>query len=216
MSTVATIPDGTTGFDTNQTVTKESAAHYYELGRRFVVRYVPRVTPRPNDVTTEEVALLHAAKFGVVFVQHVESESSWTPDGDKGAKYGQAAAAYVRDLGAPAGVTVALDLEGVSPAVSSQDIIAYCTNWYREVASAGYLPCLYVGWHCGLSPAELYRLPFERYWGAYNLNRDQEPATVGLCMKQHTLDGTADGDIVMPDAEGRLPTCWAPDCWPEQ
>src|SRR5437016_4716322 len=79
-----------------------------------------------------------------------------------------------------------------------------------------YVPGLYVGFRCGLTPAELYRaLRFTHYWGAYNLNSDEAPAVRGLQMKQSSpkaLDAVAgcafefQVDTVRGDALGGHPT----------
>jgi hypothetical protein len=156
-------------------------------------------------------------------VQHVESESSWKPTDDKGRQYGQAAADACMAAGIPSGTTVWLDLEGVAEDTSHEQVIRYCNLWHDAVAAAGFEPGIYVGWHCGLTPVELYgRLKFSHYWAAYNLNADEYPITCGVSMKQHaaasgdkpggvTFD--IDTDVVLGDKMGRFPTLFAPDEW---
>src|SRR5437879_11294103 len=60
-------------------------------------------------------------------------------------------------------------------------VIDYCNRWHAAVAGAGYVPGLYVGFHCGLDATQLYRaLRFSHYWCAYNLNADEMPIVRGL------------------------------------
>jgi len=201
---------GAKGFDINEIVTAAKAASFAASGYTFALRYIPRLTAAPGDLTTGELATLHAAGLAVMPVQHVRSETSWSPNASLGGIYGQTAADYCAALAVPHGVTVWLDLEGVAVGTPSADVIAYCTAWYNKVSMAGYDPGLYIGWHSGLSPAELYALPFMRYWAAYNLNADQEPATCGVCMRQHATDGEHQSDTVTADKLGRVPTVCAP------
>src|SRR3989441_2765767 len=94
-------------------------------------------------------------------------------------------------------------------------------GWHAAVAGAGYVPGLYVGFHCGLDATQLYRaLRFSHYWGAYNLNADEMPIVRGLQMKQslckppdavpgHTFEFQV--DTVRADALGGHPTLVARD-----
>lgn len=183
---VATLPDGARGFDVNCRIGPKTAAAFKAHGYQFAVRYLPRSTGAGvHDLNAGELVTLLSAGLAVMAVQHVESESSWVPSSDKGSANGTAAADAARACGLPLGVCVWLDLEGVDVRVGADEIIAYASAWFTAVASAGYTPSLYVGWHSGLSPAQLFALPFEHYWGAYNLNADEQPATRGVQMQQH-------------------------------
>src|SRR2546426_4874236 len=96
-------------------------------------------------------------------------------------------------------------------------------GWHAAVAGAGYVPGVYVGFHCGLDATQLYRaLRFSHYWGAYNLNADEMPIVRGLQMKQslckppdavpgHTFEFQV--DTVRADALGGHPTLVARDGW---
>jgi hypothetical protein len=216
------VSSGVNGFDTNTVVSPTIAAALKKHGYRFALRYIPRVTQRANDLTRAEVDTLHRAGLAVGIVQHVESAESWMPSEQKGHDYGRGAAAACRALALPAGVTVWCDLEGVSTLARPGEIDRYCRLWYAHVKAAGYEPGLYVGWRAGLDARALYRLPFARYWSAYNLNADERPAVVGVCMKQRAAKpgdlplGAAlslDTDLVTGDLLGRVPTMWAPDEW---
>jgi hypothetical protein len=161
-----------------------------------------------------------------MLVQYVESESAWIPTAAKGNTNGSVAASEARKLGVPWGVTVWCDLEGVKRGTPAQKVIDYCNRWHLAVSSAGYVPGLYVGYHAGLSPIRLYRsLRFTHYWGAFNLNADEAPATRGLQMKQsvaRSSDAVPDisldfqVDTIRADALGGHPTLLALDGWPER
>jgi glycoside hydrolase-like protein len=222
---VFTAPDGVRGFDTAETVGPSAAAAFRQRGYRFCVRYVRRDKPHASALSAKEAKYLLTAGIGLMLVQYVESESAWIPGGAKGTTNGRVAGAEAAKLGVPWGVTVWCDLEGVAPGTSAQKVIDYCNHWHAAVGSAGYVPGLYVGYHAGLSPTQLYRsLRFTHYWGAYNLNLGQYPAVRGLQMKQ-SKRGKTDSvpssaidfqvDRVSADALGGRPTLLALDGWPE-
>jgi hypothetical protein len=222
---VFTAPDGVRGFDTAETVSQSAAAAFRRRGYTFCVRYVRRDKPHASALSTKEAKYLLAEGIGLMLVQYVESESAWIPGGAKGTTNGRVAGAEAAKLGVPWGVTVWCDLEGVAPGTSAQKVIDYCNHWHAAVGSAGYVPGLYVGYHAGLSPTQLYRsLRFTHYWGAYNLNLGQYPAVRGLQMKQ-SKRGKTDSvpssaidfqvDRVSADALGGRPTLLALDGWPE-
>lgn len=206
------------GFDTNHPIDPASAARFVAAGYRFAVRYLPRVTPHVGDLTKFEVELLLDAGLAVMAVQHVESESSWVPTVEKGNAYGVAAARAAIAAGLPLDVMVWCDLEGVDTSISADQVAGYCSAWYNAVIAYGFTPGLYVGWHSGLTPAQLYALPFSRYWAAYNLNADEQPAVRGVCMQQHACKapdgcGEIDSNTIHADKLGGLPILCIPDTW---
>jgi len=223
---VYTVPDGVRGFDANATISASIASSFYAHGYRFCVRYVRREKHHAADLTADEASALLDAGLGLMLVQYVESEDSWQPSAEKGLANGSTAAAEVEKLGVPAGVTVWCDLEGVDLETPAQAVIDYCNQWHSAVAQVGFVPGLYVGYHAGLNPTQLYRsLRFTHYWGAYNLNADQAPAVRGLQMKQSArkagdrvpgvkLDFQT--DLVRADKLGGRPTLIGPDFWLEQ
>lgn len=223
---VYSVPDGTRGFDANATITTDVASAFYAQGYRYCVRYVRRDKAHATDLTAAEATALLEAGLGLMPVQHVESEDSWQPSADKGTTNGGVAATEAAAIGLPAGVTIWCDLEGVDPETPAQAVIDYCNQWHAAVASQGYVPGLYVGYHAGLNPSQLYRsLRFIHYWGAYNLNSDQAPAVRGLQMKQserRSVDAVPgvnlefQVDVVRGDSLGGRPTLLAPDYWLEQ
>lgn len=222
---VFSAPDGVRGFDTAERVNPSAAAAFRRGGYRFCVRYVRRDKPHASALSATEARSLLNVGIGLMLVQYVESDTSWTPSGTKGTTNGSVAAAEAANLGVPWGVTVWCDLEGVAPGTPAQSVIDYCNRWHIAVTSAGYVAGLYVGYHCGLTPTQLYRaLRFTHYWSAYNLNADQYPAVRGVQMQQLRA-GKADFvagqstdfqvDKISADKLGGRPTLLALEGWPE-
>lgn len=212
-------PIGVRGFDTNTVVTPGAAATFHRAGYRVALRYVRREPRHDYDISASEASVILSAKLALGIVQHVAPED-WVPSGDLGRRYGMNAAAESAKIGLPVGVNVWCDLEGVKLGTPAASVIAFLQEWWRAVAHVGYLPGLYVGWHAGLGAEQLFRdTPFQYYWAAYNLNRDQYPATRGVCMQQGTEQTLAgirfDPDVCGRDALGNSPTFLAPEGWPE-
>jgi hypothetical protein len=217
---VATLPDGSFGFDANATVSREVAQAFLDAGYSFVVRYVRRFTKNSFDLSSYELGALIEVGLGVMVVQHVAAPG-WLPTKALGSSYGGIAASEALRVGYPAGATLWCDLEGVSDRSSASEVIEYCNAWHSAVAALGYQPGLYVGDSCGLTATELYReLEFSRYWSAYNLNRDNIPAIRGVQMRQkpypprerRVLDCPFeyDEDVIAADALGGTPTLALP------
>lgn len=219
---VKEIPDGYRGFDCNATVSHEQAHSFAKAGFKFVARYLRRETQHSYDLTANEAIGILNAGLALFGVQHVESAESWIPSIDKGKRYGAAAAEHAAKVGFPKGVAVVCDLEGVDVSTPASVVDGYLREWFKPVAAAGFLPVLYVGWHAGLNAAELWRLPFTRYWSAYNLNADQMPAKRGVCLRQGVakkgekpagIPFEIDTNVAKVDAlGGRMPVL-APDEW---
>lgn len=217
---IGTLPNGARGFDANQTIHANDAAAAVRQGYQFAVRYVRRSQVHDYDLSVAEIAQLLGAGLGLMVVQHVAPEG-WAPSEQLGLAYGAVAAEECRKLNLPAGVTVWCDLEGVQPGVHPLVVTSFCNAWHHQVAAAGYEPGLYVGWHCGLSPAALYQtLRFTRYWSAYNLNAGEFPAVRGVQMRQsaaHPADlipgftnQTMDVNVIQADALGGTPLLLLP------
>lgn len=209
-------PAGAVGFDCNAVLSAQVARLMKDAKFDFACRYIPREEPHHADLSPGELYALGSVGLAVMAVQHVESEVSWQPSIDKGHSYGAMAATAVMALGIQ-GTSVWCDLEGVEPGTDPAIVAQYCRAWWTEV-SAIAKPGLYVGWNCGLSPEQLWQLPFDQYWAAYNLNADQLPASRGVCMRQHAVlpsDQVAgsglviDRDEIQADHLGGLPTWWA-------
>jgi len=222
---VFSAPDGVRGFDTAERVNPSAAAAFRRGGYRFCVRYVRRDKPHASALSATEARSLLNVGIGLMLVQYVESDTSWTPSGTKGTTNGSVAAAEAANLGVPWGVTVWCDLEGVAPGTPAQSVIDYCNRWHVAVTSAGYVAGLYVRYRCGLTPTQLYRaLRFTHYWSAYNLNADQYPAVRGVQMSQlragkgDFVAGQSNDfqvDKISADKLGGRPTLLALEGWPE-
>jgi len=214
---------GVRGFDADVTITADAAASFFAHGYRYAVRYVRRQPKHKQDLTAKEASTILDAGLALMAVQHVESEDSWTPTPEKGEANGSVAAEEATAIGIPAGVSVWCDLEGVATNTPAQDVIDYCNRWHSMVAAAGFVPGLYVGYHCGLNADQLYRaLRFTHYWSSYNLNSDEMPAVRGVQMRQGSarpLDRVPgfnfefDTDVITGDNLGGFPTLVGPDGW---
>jgi hypothetical protein len=219
---VFTAADGLRGFDVDSVVTAAAAAAFYERGYRFCVRYVRRTRAHADDLSAKEARNILQSGLGLMLVQHVAPEG-WSPTGRVGATYGNVAAREAARIGVPPGVMVWCDLEGVAADTRAPDVIEFCNRWHANVAGAGYVPGLYVGFGAGLSADQLYRsLRFTHYWGAYNLNADQAPSVRGLQMRQRVraagdvvpgFDMAFQVDAVRTDSLGGRPTLLAPETW---
>jgi glycoside hydrolase-like protein len=177
--------DGARGFDCNVVLSAQEYNLFKGHNYDFTCRYIPRITPKGYDLTPTEVLRIMDSGLGLMPVQHVEAENGWIPSITKGQQYGEKAADYCTSIGISQGTNIWLDLEGVDRSVHDDDIIEYCNYWYRCVAVAGFVPGIYLGWHNGLTARQAYyRLEFEHYWAAYNLNMDEEPIVRGCQMRQ--------------------------------
>jgi hypothetical protein len=175
-------PAGIKGFDANVTISASVAKQFLAAGYQFAVRYVGRTQMASHDLTAQEAGTLLEAGLALMAVQHVEA-GEWMPSGELGTEYGRNAGQFTAAIGFPAGVNVWLDLESVSSSAAEADVIAYCDNWYDQVAAAGFTPGIYVGWQPMIPNSDLYRkLKFAHYWGAYNV--DAVIPVRGWVMKQ--------------------------------
>ncbi|MEM5314540.1 DUF1906 domain-containing protein [Paraburkholderia sp. JHI869] len=129
------------------------------------IRYLSRSdTQGALDLSSSEANAVLGAGLALGVVQHV-SAAGWSPSGALGVSYGTNAADNAQSVGVPQGVTVWLDLEGVSNAADASDVIAYCNAWFAAVRSAGYQPGIYVGANCGLTGDQLFwNLQTQHYW----------------------------------------------------
>jgi len=192
------------GIDCSQKLTAESLSHFrLQSAVQFVWRYVFFNQARAGDLDATETAAILAAGLTLLVVQHVRNPG-WTASGQLGASDGQWAVRNAVEAGYPAnmGLCLALDLEGL--ANSGPAVAEFVDQWCLTVGSAGYVPVLYVGYECGLSPQELYDLPHvARYWS------DAGPRSVavrGFCCRQgaeQTISGVrVDTDHAFADALG--------------
>lgn len=85
---VFTGQDGIRGFDANEKISADAAAAFHAHGYGFCVRYVRREKEHEYDLSTDEAQGILEAGLGLMIVQHVASESNWTPTASKGTQYG--------------------------------------------------------------------------------------------------------------------------------
>ena len=200
---------GLLGFDTDVIITPANAQDFFSSGYRYCIRYVSRVPKQdPDDLSTEEALAILSAGLALMPVQHVRGPG-WVPSSDLGALDGVLAAYRAFVIGFPQGVNVWCDLEGVSGNASNQQVIGYCNSWYDAVASAGYVPGLYVGADGVLDGHELrFRLKFTHYWKSlsdvpeiegrgYQLIQSKEQIINGVSIDQDLTRVDLLGDTVL-------------------
>jgi len=200
------------GFDTNIVVTPEVARKFAVDGYRFCVRYVSHDQAEGQyDISRTEAEAILGANLALMIVQHVR-RSRWSPTAALGSSGGALAAGHVADMGAPAGLTVWTDVEGLTADVPAADIIAYANAWYTAVAAAGYTPGLYVGTFRLTSSQLYYKLKFRNYWKSGMAVADVYKR--GYQMIQQSPGNVAmnginiDDDVIQVDNRGDLPTWW--------
>lgn len=173
---------GETGFDTDDTLDLAKAKLFYQSGYRFCLRYLSLSQENPKDLTNGEANAILNAGLALMPVQHVLSQD-WRPSTTLGENHGKAAVENAKTVGFPAKVNVWLDLEGIDPQATVQDVVNYCNNWFDQVNEAGYLPGLYVGANSILNSSELYKdLKFQYYW--HSLSTVPDVAVRGYQMTQ--------------------------------
>lgn len=194
-------------FDVDQPLSGEQASEFVLAGYAGCIRYFPLNEGNvPGCLTALELQVLISAGLAIAGVQHVDSPP-WTPTAALGTSHGSYVGAYGKAIGYPAGAPIYCDIESVATGTPAQDVIDYFTKWASEVAAAGYVAGLYVGWEPGMSPQQIYDLPTKSYWRAYNYD-DGVPIR-GYQIVQHvqkTLIGiTYDPNTIQTDELGDLP-----------
>jgi hypothetical protein len=195
------------GFDCNTPLTPASAKVFRDQGMEFAIRYLPR-TPAliPGCLTKAERDIILAAGLALSAVQHCPLPG-FTPSGALGLEYGQYAGKYGGEIELGMFMNIWLDLEGVASGTPAQDVIDYCTQWFDQVQAADFVPGLYVGYGSGLTPKQIYDLPFQHYWKAYNYD-DGVPER-GFQLIQHpakVLSGISyDPNTCAADLKGDMP-----------
>lgn len=157
-------PNKSLGFDADSVITQTTAQQFASQGYKFCIRYLSLgAGEAPGDLTYEEALAILQGGLALMPVQHVSSPG-WTPSAQLGTTFGNNAANNAISVGFPTQMNVWLDLEGINSSTPAEDVIAYCNAWYNAVASAGYIPGLYVGANCILDSQQLYDLSFQHYW----------------------------------------------------
>jgi hypothetical protein len=207
---VASLPDGTMGFDTTTPLNLISARQFLNKGYGFVVRYIGRGDGSKTfiDITQDEGQDIVDAGLGLCLVQHPLAEG-WSPTGAIGKQFGAAAASLAGGAGLLAGSTLWLDLEGVVPSAQAQDVINYCNEWYDEVSSVGFVPGAYIGANPGLTADQIYwDLSMKSYWRGGSSAESGVPVEIpnrGYQMIQRISgSGTSefDSDVISTDNFG--------------
>lgn len=167
--TVQSAASGLVGFDTDTKLDLATAKLFRQSGYYFCLRYISLESENSYDLDTDEAQAILNAGLALMPVQHVRY-AGWMPDAALGTQTGQNAADNAIHLGFPSKMNVWLDLEGISPNATADDVIAYCNNWYDAVAKVGYIPGLYVGANSILDSQQLYSsLKFQHYWHSLSL-----------------------------------------------
>ena len=151
------------GFDSDSMIVAEIARRFFTAGYKFCLRYISLDQKAPEDLSSQEAIDILNSGLALMPVQHARRRG-WSPTQDLGRRDGGNAVANAQNVGFPAGVSVWCDMEGVSRASGSQDVIDYCEAWYEALDGAGYSPGLYVGPDSALTGPQLYGLSFRHYW----------------------------------------------------
>lgn len=211
---VAAAAPGAQGFDTDTEIPSGTAIALRKAGFDFAIRYLSRGTgQQTGDLSNVEAGAILNAGLALMAVQHC-ARPGWLPSAVLGDGYGQAAVMNAAAVGLPRGLTLWLDLEGVAPYATSSEAIAYCNAWAAQVASAGFVPGLYVGAQQPLSSDELYwRLRIKHYWRS--ASKVPEVSLRGYQLVQAVapspIDGiTLDCDVTVADSFGGVPIWLAP------
>jgi hypothetical protein len=165
---------------------------FVKAGYTFAIRYVPRVGALPHDITAAELRMLLNAGLGVMLVQHVERAGPPVVDAARNEGHGvRRARGRIRARHRVSDWRNAVARSrGHRPEDGSGDRDSVLQRMVRQGAAVGYQPGIYVGYNAILNASQLYqRLKFQRYWSAYNLDKDQYPGTRGVCMQQHEAHG---------------------------
>jgi hypothetical protein len=158
-----------------------SVANYNGQRIAFVWRYVFFGQPMRGDIDVIEAQAIADAGLTLLIVQHPRNPG-WLASPSRGTEDGKWAAANARNAGYPPGAYIALDLEGLGN--PGQMVIELAEAWCEPVKDAGYGCCVYVGFDCGMTAAQLYALRnVDRYWSDAG---GRSVDTRGVCMRQHT------------------------------
>ncbi|MCC6554453.1 MAG: DUF1906 domain-containing protein [Polyangiaceae bacterium] len=205
-------PPGARGIDTDEIISSAAAGALRAAGLGFCARYLAL---SPRDVgaalTAGEAQGILQAALALVLVQH--GRQSLLSAG-QGTADGSFAAESAARLGAPPGMNIFCDLEGVSH-FGPQAVIDYGNAWAAAVTACGYAPGLYVGAGTGLTGDQLYHeLLFEHYWRS--MSRVPDIPRRGYQMlqlypgNQEVCGVNVDIDVTQHDYKGGTVLWWSP------
>jgi hypothetical protein len=165
-------PTGSIGFDTDTKLNPDLAKRFRQSGYQFCLRYLSLEAENSYDLDHDEAQAILDAGLALMPVQHVRY-AGWSPNASLGIQTGNHAADNMLQIGFPSRVNAWLDLEGINPNATAEDVIDYCNSWYEAVAQPGYLPGLYVGANSILDSQQLYSdLKFQHYWHSLSIVPD--------------------------------------------
>jgi len=167
--TVRPATPGARGFDTPDVLTDQALREARSGGFTFCLRYLAFMDyDRPGDMDGAEAARILEAGLALMPIYPYAGDN-WRPTG-WGTTYGQRAVDSARRIGFPAGVNIWVDVEAVNGATPASDVITFVNEWSSVVASAGFVPGIYVGANSGLDGNQLYNsLTLEHYWKSGSL-----------------------------------------------
>lgn len=207
--TAGVLPVGSQGGDSNSPCSFAIAQALHLSGVRFLLRYLSRTTPQhTGDISAAERLGILGAGIAVGYVQHYPG-NGWLPSAARGTAYGHAAVANAKQAGAPNGICLWRDWEGLIETATVADCIADMNAWSVAVAAGGYLSGIYVGFNCVLGSSDLYwRLTCRHYWKS--ASTAPVPEMRGYQMIQSLApspvpDYDWDRDVCVVDALGGTP-----------
>ena len=171
---IESAPPGLIGFDCVSKLNPALISKFANdsKGFRYCLRYLSLRTQQTSvDLSRQEAEDILASGLALSPVQRVRT-AGWIPTGSLGTTTGQNAANNAISVGFPPGINVWLDLEGIKARTPASDVIAYCNNWFDEVAAKGYIPGIYVGADAILTGTQLANLKFQHYWESGSLVPD--------------------------------------------
>ena len=213
--------------DTSQKLSGSECKALKAAGVGTVWRYVFFSMPRPGDIDEGERDLILGAGLTLCLVQHVRMPG-WIASKATGLNDGLAAISNAQRAGYQgAGLSLALDMEGVG----TGDANAHAEAWCEVVSQNGYAPVVYVGFDSQLTGQQLDVLTGSpAFWcdyapfsarpapaRGYSLHQHAQSVLAGVGVDENTVihDGaivglsggpaTYDTDPAPPDATSGQP-----------
>jgi hypothetical protein len=194
--------------DTSSFFTPAQAAKLWAASFRAIGLYVPLPTlpPAAGDINAAKLAYLTEMGFAVWLWQHVRYPG-WKPAAHSGSVDALVACGAARGAGYPIGAHIFLDLEGIAPETTADELKTFSEQWASTVLMSGYLAGVYCGYDDPLGPDGLYGLH-----GVNSYSSDaghRKVSTRGIAIQQGpqiVVGGvTIDTDQIQRDLLGELP-----------
>jgi len=175
------------GFDCSQKLSpaqvKSMVATPLPNGQKvsFIFRYVSlNPTLWPGDIDPIERDSILGQGVPLLLVQHV-NYPGWTASGWNGAAHGNQAGLNAKQIDYPAGAMIFVDMEGIAD--SGGPVYEYLQAWAEAVAGFGYVPAMYQGYACGMTPDLLAQhTEIGGWWSDFGARPN--PTGVGFMCKQ--------------------------------